>query len=343
MSYTPSIPLTGNLGSSPRESESDEEKRKKRRSAVDVFEDIKNVKKTYKNLKEAYDKLKLLSNPGFWIVAIIILVMVTAGGISISQLGIQTAEDDISAAPVPIDPSLPVIVIVGLDLKLSGPVSVDNGQNLEYTIEVNYSGTNPPLSDIVVYAVIPSVAEFVEASGAFEYSSGEISWPMSQNGRTFTFTLHPTVTDAEIQYRVYARTLTGTKVGAVPTANSCGGRYNLASVPIGLNFGDPTCIFTKDDLYSLFKQLDPTNADYWYFKIVPCESGYSPLAYNQVSTSGTAWGLFQMGHEEYPAFGIPKQMNNQYDRGDVDWSIQTSNAINYNKQRGNDFAYWACK
>lgn len=114
--------------------------------------------------------------------------------------------------------------------------------------------------------------------------------------------------------------------------------------PLGLNFGDPNCDFSQSKLYDELKTIDPTYADYWFFTIASCETtNYNPNAYNPASTSGSAWGLFQMGHQAYPALGIDVQMNNEFDRGDVIWQTQTSNAVNYNRIIGNSFDYWGCK
>jgi hypothetical protein len=249
-------------------------------------------------------------------------------------------------APIPggKPPRLPsqsgaIETIPGLTLRLTGPLPVDNGANMEFTIDVSYSRTSPPLSSIIVYATIPPFAEFVEATGAFEYENGEIVWPMSQNGNRFTFTLKATAVDFECLkcYQVYAIIASGSGPGAgsPPTNNSCGGKYNIASTPIGANFGDPECNFTKDDLYKLLEQLDPQNANKWYFKIVPCESGYNPNAYNGTAVDPAgAYGLYQMGAGK----------NGQYDHGDVDWATQTSNAVTYNKDLiGGTFAYWGCR
>lgn len=124
---------------------------------------------------------------------------------------------------------------------------------------------------------------------------------------------------------------------------TCGGKYTSANrygttseQNPGKNYGDVTCNFSKDSLYSSLKSLDPKNADRWYYKIIPCESSYEPNHYASNSQSGKgAWGLFSMN---------PKgRGNNQYDAGDVNWTEQITNAINYNNGRGQDFLYWECR
>jgi len=119
-----------------------------------------------------------------------------------------------------------------------------------------------------------------------------------------------------------------------PTTDNCNGKYNLNN-PIG-NFGDPTCTFSKDQLYSLLQQYDAQLAKHWFHVVVPCESGYNPNAYNNAAVdSAGAWGLFQMGRGK----------NGPNDHGDVNWEQQASNAVFYNKMlinKGLNGRYWEC-
>lgn len=137
-----------------------------------------------------------------------------------------------------------------------------------------------------------------------------------------------------------------------PNQDNCGGRYTLTN-PLG-NYGDPNCNYNDNDLYLELQAKDPVNADYWFYAVVPCETvnrndgAMDPNSYNASSTSGQALGLYQMGHIAYPSFGLdyqvaddPDASGDGYDRGDVEWHLQTSNAINYNNQIiGGSFAYW---
>ncbi len=116
-----------------------------------------------------------------------------------------------------------------------------------------------------------------------------------------------------------------------PSSSSCGGKYS------GSNYGDPNCDFTKNGLASLIKNLDSTNYDIWFNTVARGESQYNPNAYLKNSASGFgAYGLFQMN---------PKGKSSQYDVGNVNWQLQTSNAINYNnlvlKPKGQLWHYWA--
>jgi hypothetical protein len=123
-------------------------------------------------------------------------------------------------------------------------------------------------------------------------------------------------------------------VGAVPpSANNCG-HYSMKN-PMGMNFGDPACDFSKDKLFTLLKQLAPADADIWFNQVAPCESSYNPNALQDpaVAVDGAgAWGLFQMGRGK----------NGPLDHGDVVWGLQAQNAIGYNAKLGGSWRYWAC-
>lgn len=120
-----------------------------------------------------------------------------------------------------------------------------------------------------------------------------------------------------------------------PTTSTCNGMYNLNN-PMGMNFGDPLCDFTKNGLYTELQQIDPANAEIWFNVVVPCESSYNPNALQppaQAVDPAGAWGLFQMGRGK----------NGTYDHGDVVWGMQASNAVNYNNKVINgNWRYWAC-
>lgn len=134
---------------------------------------------------------------------------------------------------------------------------------------------------------------------------------------------------------------------APPSEDTCEGRYRFTS-PLGKNFGDPQCSFTKDALLTQLKKEDPANADIWFNKIIPCESGYNANAYAGHAQVGTpdaagAWGLYQMGSAKPPGSAPPAPgKNGVNDRGDVPWTIQTTNATTYGKKLSNLGRYWWC-
>ncbi len=311
------------------------------RGSDNQFQDAtKNLKKIFDstNKKVAQIAWRLLSSiPGgqitigfivVWILIAICFFMIIFGLIPTIPGG--------SVPKIP-NSSGAVETIPGLVLTLTGPAPVDNGANMEFSISVSYSASSPPLSSIVVFAVIPPVAEFVGATGAFEYENGEIRWPMSQNTNVLKFTMKATALDTEYKdYRVYATTIAGsnpaTGGSTAPTSDSCGGKYNIAATPIGANFGDPLCDFGGTKLYDLLEEQDPPNKDFWY-ECALLESSRNPNAYNGASTdSGGAYGLFQMGRGK----------NGPTDHGDVDWISQTSNAILHSKKTSSFKDYWQC-
>jgi hypothetical protein len=127
-------------------------------------------------------------------------------------------------------------------------------------------------------------------------------------------------------------------INTSPNGNTCG-KYSLNN-PMGKNFGDPNCNFTKDKLYSWLKTQDAANADYWFYTVIPCEApGYNPNTYYRCGAAGCtpdpagAWGLFQMG----------RGRNGPYDHGDVNWPAQVINATTYRRNLGwYGWTYWAC-
>lgn len=139
--------------------------------------------------------------------------------------------------------------------------------------------------------------------------------------------------------------------GELPNPDTCSGRWAFHPQNLLGNFGDPDCDYTESGLYAKLQALDSTNADYWYYTIVDCETGgtYDPNSYNPASTSGEALGNFQMGHAAYPALGYDYQIADppplkEYDRGDVKWDKQASNAVDYNNTYlSGDFRYWGCR
>jgi hypothetical protein len=140
-----------------------------------------------------------------------------------------------------------------------------------------------------------------------------------------------------------------------PNNNTCSGHYDFSKWPNknplaekgAGNFGDPECTLDEpaklDQFYALIRQLDPTHEKAWD-AIAACETGhtYSPNSFYSASPAGGAYGLFQMGGAGQ--LGTPKTQNSsEFDRGDVPWQQQISNAISYNKTViGESFHYWEC-
>ncbi len=229
----------------------------------------------------------------------------------------------------------------------SGPNQVpDNNSDISYQITVRYTGTgvvNVQITDNLDQNLNVSRGSISDGG---TYSNNTITWNTtltSNNQKTVNFAGRSKTNNVWITNSAQARIVSGggngnqlpPVAGQPPSQNNCG-KYRLNN-PLG-NFGDPVCNFTKDDLYRLLQQADPTNTDYWFYTVVRCESGYDPNAYLKASASGLgAYGLYQMNPGG--------KGSGSYDAGDVIWQQQSSNAINYNNfliQSGRAWTYWAC-
>ena len=226
------------------------------------------------------------------------------------------------------------------------PADIPVGKTSVCTINVTYPGS---ASDINVVATIYPKAEYVTGSannkGVYDATNQTVSWDAKQEklslatpiNLTFKLTVKKTIDTQGVPITASASVSGGTIGGGNVAANknNCGGNYTLNN-PIG-NFGDPQCNFTKQAFGAELNQLDPSHKYTWDC-IARYEStggtGYDPNAYNGNSTSGFgAYGLFQMNP--------PGKGNGQYDNGAVNWTVQISNAINYNKTvLGGNFSYW---
>jgi len=224
------------------------------------------------------------------------------------------------------------------------PAEITVGQTSLCTVSVTDSAS---ADDIAIVVTIYPFAQYVTGSasnnGIYNATQDTVTWDAKKLNVPLTapITLPPlsltvtkTANEQGVPIVVTANATGGgtAGVGSVPANNStCGGKYTLNTQYE--NFGDPQCNFTQQALGTLLSQLDSANALTWNC-IAEHESAYNPNAYLNASTSGLgAYGLFQMN---------PKgQGNGQYDAGNVNWTLQTSNAINYrNKVINGSWAYW---
>ncbi|HSX08821.1 MAG TPA: hypothetical protein VLF93_01585 [Candidatus Saccharimonadales bacterium] len=281
----------------------------------------------------------LLTNPIFWIVVGIVLLILFI----IFMITSSTAERNSNQDNKP------------LTITKTGPTSAKKGDTLDYTIDVEFAGS---AQNMVVTDPLPDGTEYVGSDPKADNKNQTITWdakalkltlgdPISQ---TFQLTLKATKDNVHI-INFATVSITGGVLdagagggaasggGDVPANHdTCSGKYASGlwalNNPYG-NFGDPQCNFTQQALDTLIKQLDSANYYTWDC-IAKHESlpQYNPNSYLKASTSGKgAFGLFQMN---------PKgQGNGQYDAGNVNWPVQTSNAINYrNKIIHGSWAYW---
>lgn len=277
-----------------------------------------------------------------------------------------------------------------VSISKSGPTQVDNGSSITYSISASYNGT---ADDVVIRDSIPENTEYVSTAPSAKTldESGQetsdltliknIEWSLKEIQNTsgkstytpqdLTLTIRPLTPDIYVLNQAEAEVIGGVgnpnitpgPSGIIPpNEDNCNGYYtNLINKnPLKKNFGDPNCTMLanskpedKDRLFSLFQQLDPTYADFWFFTIVPCESSYNPNnyanyyaelhdEYPNLDPDGV-WGLLQMGSD---LDGDGSGKNGPLDRGDVNWEKQVSNAIDYSRwittQGGGQWAYWQC-
>lgn len=176
-----------------------------------IVSGIQNLQKAGQGLQQTATNVAS-SSLKWWLlgigIAIIIFIIIfeggsgaPAGGGETSQPTPQTTAPGVSSPPIP-----------GLTLTLSAPESIDNGQNILYTVDVSYSPTTAaiPLDQIIVYEDVPQGADFQAASGIYQYDppTRRISWPLSesQNQNQFTFTLTTTQQNFVLTNSVYAKT-----------------------------------------------------------------------------------------------------------------------------------------
>ena len=299
--------------------------------------------KTIKNIAQVASKIP----PHVWIaigiillillvICIILMIILAASGDNIENSGTG------SGGKNPLPNGQPFSTIEGFSLATNCSDELTNGSNADCQISYTYDSTiaKIPLESIIIFFDLPPNTQFVSATGNYTSTNTDktYSWSLSDplNQTALSFSITNTQSDIYADVAARARVQGFSSPGGQPASasNSCGGKYPLDN-PLG-NFGDPTCTFTKDQLYSLLRSLDPSNADTWYYKVVPCESSYDSTEHNpQAVDPAGAWGLFQMG----------RGLNGRYDHGDVPWQDQITNATAYNRLIGSpgvSGAYWWC-
>jgi uncharacterized repeat protein (TIGR01451 family) len=245
-----------------------------------------------------------------------------------------------------------------LQISKTGPTTATAGQVLVYTITVSYT---QQAQDIQVSDAIPQYTKYQSSSWKDTVKNNTVTWSVAENtpGKpktigpiaddTFTLTLVSTSNNKRIVNQAIANVIGpvaggGGGAGAdnenyvAPNTNTCNGewsgQYPISQNPMKKNFGDPSCNFSKDALYSLIQKLDPKSVHAWFDVIAPGESSDDPNAWAPAVTA-IGWGLYALlGSQPYgqPA-NVPAMDTsppNPLERGDLNWQIQTANAINFN-------------
>jgi hypothetical protein len=245
------------------------------------------------------------------------------------------------------------------------PATASYNQTSVCTITVTYGGN---AQDITVTDTILPGTEFVSAGqkGVYDKTSNTVTWDAAKDGLqlepvNFSVTVTVRITTQQVNVRVYnayeinptgLSSAEGGGSGAIPgnlppNTNDCSGVYAayMAATPGHQNYGDPTCslvekdpngnaIINKDLILKELQTLKSDEAMAWFVCIVPNESGYNANAYLGASTSGNgAYGLVQMNPTG--------KGNGSLDDGEVVWSLQLSNGIQYNDTKiSHTFTYW---
>lgn len=209
---------------------------------------------------------------------------------------------------------------------------VENGENIVYEITVTYdiSQTGAPISSFVATDILPLSTTFVRASPECTRSDPPTGPDFVECGfqdpppGTFTGTevfeivVKPTEIDTYIYNTVRIRRIGSPIMGAATEQATCSPTNGAG------------CL-TKENLYELLKKEDPKNANYWFYKIIPCESGFDQNATTSFSDKFNSVGLFQFLE---PLENPPPRPT---------WQEQVKMAIKYNNETLKEkFSYWAC-
>lgn len=301
------------------------------------------------------------SSPVGWVIGIAVFVLIIILVVIISATGAGALQNG------------------QLKITKTGPATASLNDPLPYQIDVAYPGT---ATDIIVQDHLPDNTDYVDSAppAKFDPATRTAVWNLkdfvaSQGGvltnpsASLKINLKATADNSTLVNQAQGEVIgAGTQPNApsggapiadgyvpyAPSSNNCSGKYDFSKYPeqnpLG-NYGDPQCNFSKDSLYKLLqsKESNPEFVHIWFDVIIPEESGYSPQAWappvgQQLQLdSGGAWGLYQMGSSNPPGQSPPSPgQNGVYDRGDVNWELQTSNAYNDWKIRNhcNFYPYW---
>ena len=235
-----------------------------------------------------------------------------------------------------------------------------------------YAPNGHPLAkgNVSIVQLLSKVPWVYNEAGALSNDTQENNYAQGLfNGIVKSVPITTTSTSIPASTPVSLTTSVGTTTTTPANNSTCGGKYSLTGKHhTGVNFGDPDCALVNSPiissngynvhkpLYDEINSMDSSNLGKW-LKLSYCESiGFDPNAYLKGSTSGLgAYGLFQMNPAVISGKPAPYSpvtingkvvsgLNGQYDRGDVQWSRQTSNAINHSNAVKYDrkWCYWGC-
>src|SRR5690606_34169635 len=152
----------------------------KRKGAVDRLSDsyrnVKNTQKTVrltiKTIKQVTQAIRWFANPYFMVFAVILMIIIILS-LEASPCGATWCEAGTDEEQTTGQPNQPV-PIQGLDLEISGPTAVNNGQSISYQVSISYDAAVAiiPIEDITIFHEIPQNTSFSSSSGIHENQSG---------------------------------------------------------------------------------------------------------------------------------------------------------------------------
>lgn len=176
-----------------------------------------------------------------WGIAIIIILILL---IVLLYMFFPGSDSGKALAPedVPIGGSTTEPEVEGLTVSKIGDSQVEFGQNITYSITVNYdeSAGGTPIEKIVVVDKLPVNVEFVSATGTYVQAGSTIEWPLKAgvSGYNFTLVVKPTLDNIEVSNTVFGRSLAASSKLLDSSASSLNAIFkdaaSVANVPVAL-------------------------------------------------------------------------------------------------------------
>lgn len=180
------------------------------------------------------------SNPwGITVIIIIILLLI------LLYMFFPGSDSGKALAPeeeTPIGGGIAEPEVTGLTVSKIGDSQVEFGQNITYSITVNYdeSAGGTPIEKIVVVDKLPANVEFVSATGTYVQTGSTIEWPLKTGTSNYNFTLivKPTLDNIEVSNTVFGRSLVASSKLLDSSASNLNAIFNdaasMANVPVAL-------------------------------------------------------------------------------------------------------------
>lgn len=192
----------------------------------DIYNTAQNVKTAIQVAQKAAQVARVAvaaANPFTWIVLaiiigitvlVVLIIVVTGGGMPLPEETLQTPPQNTNNPTPPGTQTIP-----GLIMEKTGPVQVNNGEEIVYTISGSYTGT----ADVTISDTIPTNTTYESTTGINPtINSGTIQWkiddqaapdpnaPTQSRPYSFTLTLKPTADDIIVQNTLEATAIGGT-------------------------------------------------------------------------------------------------------------------------------------